>query len=416
MMKQIIFCFILFGMSLQCLEIAIIGGGQSGLGLGLALRKRNIHDFAIFDKSPNGYEGPWLTTARMPILRSKKIGLSGPSLGDPSLSFQTWYASKYGNWEELGAVPTPLWAEYLRWYREVLSLPVHNEMNLRSIVPEGNSFKLLFENGEEIHAKKIILATGRDGCGGFRMPDFASALPRNLVYHTGEPIDPALMKGRRVCVIGGASSAFDAAETALDAGAEHVDMVFRKESIPTVNYLALYKEWDAYYFKSDSEKIELMNLSHEKGGPPPPESVARLMAKKENLSFHNMTWVEAVSWDEKILLETNNGPIVADLLILATGYIANPLLVPEISSFADRILTWKDQVVGIPEALASFPYLGPHFEFLEKNPESAPFLKDIHLFNYGAFLSHGRVAGDIDQIAIGLNRLADGIKTDLEKK
>ncbi|KAG1243884.1 hypothetical protein G6F65_022130 [Rhizopus arrhizus] len=39
----------------------------------------------IFDQAPEGYEGPWATTARMETLRSPKQ-LTGPALGLPALT------------------------------------------------------------------------------------------------------------------------------------------------------------------------------------------------------------------------------------------------------------------------------------------------------------------------------------------
>ncbi|MBX7067533.1 MAG: hypothetical protein K1X28_09925 [Parachlamydiales bacterium] len=55
------------------------------------------------------------------------------------------------------------------------------------------------------------------------------------------------------------------------------------------------------------------------------------------------------------------------------------------------------------------PYLGPHFEFREKTPGNAPYLKNIHCFNFGAFLSHAHLSLDIPPISYGAERLAGGI-------
>jgi len=416
MIRFLLLCLFL-GISLQAeiLDVAIIGGGQSGMGIGLALQKRKIFNFAIFDKAPKGLEGQWLITARMPVLRSKKTGLSGPSLDNPRLAFQTWYEEEKGDWDCLGDVPTPLWAEYLQWYRNVLDLPIRNGMNLLSIIPENGSFKLLFQGGEEIRAKKVVLATGRDGCGGLDIPDSVADLPKHLYYHAGERIDSSLFRRRKICVIGGGSSAFDAAGCALESGAERVELLFRKDEIPTINHLALYNKWDTYYFLSDAEKMQLYQLDFDGGTPPGDESIGRLDGY-QNFHLHCNTWVKEISSNEKIHIQTNQGLFEADLLILATGYKVDLFSVPEISLFADQILLWGDKIQGILPCFAPFPYLGPHFEFLEKIPASAPFLKDIHCFNYGAFLSQGRVSGDIDQIAIGLERLAEGIAAELSQK
>jgi hypothetical protein len=62
--------------------------------------------------------------------------------------------------------------------------------------------------------------------------------------------------------------------------------------------------------------------------------------------------------------------------------------------------------------LGCFPYLGPNFEFMEIEPGVAPFLKNIYCFNYGAFLSHGLLSGEIPGISLGATRLARGISAD----
>lgn len=396
----------------EILDVAIIGGGHSGMGLSFALRKRKIFNVAIFDKAPRGLEGPWLKTARMPVLRSKKTGLAAPALGIPRLSFQAYYQQKFGDWEQLGAVSTTLWAEYLHWYRDVLNMPIHNEWHLLSIVPEERSFKLLFEGGKEVRARKVVLATGRDGFGGFQFPEYSRFLPKDLYFHTGELIDPKIFRDRKVCVIGSGSSAFDAAGCALESGAESVVMLFRKKEIPTVNHLVLFDKWKDYYSMSDEEKICLFQLAYDQGPPPPVESIARVM-KWKNFHLHPQTQVEGFDQRDRILVKTDNGSFDADLIVFATGYAAKPSAVPEISLFASEILLWSDRHQGLYPKFAQFPYLGKHFEFLEKFPGQATYLKDIHCFNYGAFLSHGRIAGDIDQLAIGLERLADGIAIDL---
>jgi cation diffusion facilitator CzcD-associated flavoprotein CzcO len=63
--------------------------------------------------------------------------------------------------------------------------------------------------------------------------------------------------------------------------------------------------------------------------------------------------------------------------------------------------------------LATSPYLGPDFEFLEKLPGSCPALRLVHCFNYPASLSHGKLSGDIPAVSDGGRRLARGIARSL---
>ena len=108
------------------LEVAIIGGGMAGMAAAAALKMVGIQA-VIFDRSPAGLEGPWVTTARMETLRSPKQ-LTGPALGLPALTFRAWFEAQFGlaQWESLDKIPRPQWMDYLRWYRRVLSLDIRN--------------------------------------------------------------------------------------------------------------------------------------------------------------------------------------------------------------------------------------------------------------------------------------------------
>ncbi len=60
----------------------------------------------------------------------------------------------------------------------------------------------------------------------------------------------------------------------------------------------------------------------------------------------------------------------ADFIILATGFTVETAARPEIAAYADAIAIWADRYTP-PAELASaelggFPYLGPNFEFTEK--------------------------------------------------
>src|SRR5690606_20566210 len=98
------------------LDVAVIGGGMAGLTAAAALKFLGIAA-TVFDKAPQGYEGPWATTARMETLRSPKV-LTGPALGLPALTFRAWFEAQYGTepWEALDKIPRLQWMDYLRWY------------------------------------------------------------------------------------------------------------------------------------------------------------------------------------------------------------------------------------------------------------------------------------------------------------
>ena len=401
--------------NLDQLDVAIIGGGHVGLSVAFALQKQGIHNVAIFESAKKNCEGPWCTTARMKYLRSKKEGLNNLCFGDSTISFQEWYTTNYKDWDKLTNVSTPLWAEYLQWYRDVLQLPVQNEWHLEAIVPENNLLRLKFNNKREVLAKKIVLATGRSGCGGFTIPSFMNDVPRSLYFHTGEHIDPSIFEDKTVCIIGAGPSAFDAIFTALNNGSKKVQVIMRKELLPKKNLFSAFPYWKNFYALDDELRAQIFKSAIANGTPPLKEQVNDLDWCK-TLDVFNSTQILSIVPKNSLIIKTNRGKIKTDLIILATGYKADITSVQELSNISHLILSWNDVLPEISDNLKGFPYLGKYFEFLEKTSGSAPFLKNIHCFNYGAFLSHGRIAGDIDQLPIGLDRLCQGIRDDLIHK
>ena len=175
------------------LDVAIIGGGMAGLAAAAALWRIGIAA-TIFDRAPAGYEGPWATTARMETLRSPKQ-LVGPALGLPALTFRAWFEAQFGllEWQRLDKIPRLQWMDYLRWYRQVLGLDLRNEHEVRDIVPRaGGIVELDIESAAGRAprlARRVVLATGRDGLGGPYVPEFVHGLPRAHWAHSSDELD-----------------------------------------------------------------------------------------------------------------------------------------------------------------------------------------------------------------------------------
>ena len=207
-------------------DVAIIGGGMCGLAASAALRLLGIDNQQVLDRAPEGEEGPWATWARMETLRSPKT-LAGPALGLPALTFRAWYEAQHGRaaWDALGKIPRPMWMDYLRWYRRVMQVPVRNGVSVSLLRPRADEL-IAVENsaGSTILARRVVLATGRDGLGGAFVPELARGIGRRFWAHSRDDIDFAALRGRRVAVIGAGASAMDNAATALEAGAASLDL------------------------------------------------------------------------------------------------------------------------------------------------------------------------------------------------
>ena len=410
------------------LDTAIVGGGMAGLALAASLTHVGVQA-RIFDRAPAGFEGPWVTTARMETLRSPKE-LTGPSLGLPALTFRAWFEAQFGlaAWEALDKIPRLQWAEYLRWYRQVLGLDLRNRQQVRAVCPRADGLVQLdmvddADGGSayQVLARHVVLATGRDGLGGPWVPDWAHTLPRDRWMHSSDVWEGAALRGLRVAVIGGGASAMDAAATALESGAARVDLLIRRHDLPRINKgkgAGSPGMAHGFWTLPDVWKWRFRHYINAQQVPPPHGSTLRV-SRHPNAFFHLAAPVLQVARrDDGVLrVDTAKGALAADRLILCTGFRSDWALRPEFAAFARHVRLWQHRYAppdGERDAeLDGSPDLGPLFEFQEQSPGACPGLARIHCFNYAATLSHGAATGDIPQISNGAQRLARGLAAQL---
>ena len=410
----------------QVSDAVIIGGGMCGLVAWLALTRAGIANLRIVDRAPKGSEGPWVTYARMETLRSPK-NLLGPALGIASLTFRAWYTATHGEeaWEALYRIPRPMWMEYLKWYREVLGVPVENETHVTRVIPREDGLlelEIAGGNRPSILTRKLVLATGRDGLGEPTIPDFMKSLQRHKSWaHSTDAVDFNTLKGKRVVVIGVGASAVDNAAEALEAGAGEVRLLARRKAMPTVNKLMGIGSYGvtAGFAKIDPQwRWRLMDYSTRQQTPAPHGSTLRV-SRHANAFFHFDCGIREMREEGgEVVITTLNGRVFrTDFVILGTGFSIDPASRPELSPYQDEIACWEDRYT--PPAgednpgLGRFPWLEDDFSFTEKHPGTAPWLKDIHCFNYSSAISLGKVSGDIPAISEGALWLARGIAASL---
>jgi FAD-dependent urate hydroxylase len=402
------------------LEVAIIGAGMAGMAAATALKLKGI-SAQIFDRAEPGLEGPWVTTARMETLRSPKQ-LTGPALGLPALTFRAWYEAQFGlqKWQTLDKIPRPQWMDYLRWYRKAMALDIQNRHELLSVDASQSSYIALrmqsLSGIKTIKARRVVLATGRDGLGGSWVPDIALQLPRERWAHSSDVYDYTKLKGLRVGVIGAGASAMDSAATALEAGAARVDLLIRRTELPRINkgkgagnpglvhgYFDLPDEWK-WRFRRYINKQQV----------PPPRGSTLRVSRFDNAHFYLGSGIENIDASGSTLkVQTKKKTHELDFLVFATGFRANVESRPEFAQLAKHIQFWKHYFT--PEAgdedqeLSDYPVLGSAFEFQALPDKPLAGLSRLHCFCYPAVASHGQVSGDIPAVSDGAERLAKGI-------
>jgi FAD-dependent urate hydroxylase len=399
------------------LDVLVVGGGMCGQTATFALLREGVTNVRCVDRAPRGAEGPWTTFARMDILRSPKH-LTGPDLGIASLTYRAYHEAKFGldHWERLHKIDRVEWARYLLWVRETVGLPVENGLAVRSVDLSAGAVRATLENGEVLHARKAVLAMGREGSGALRWPRFASFDPARReasVHHSADDIDFAALAGKRVGVLGAGASAFDNAALALESGAKEVVMFARRPLLPQVNK----SKWTAfpgflhgYAALDDARRWRFYTYIFSEQVPPPYESVLRVERHAGFSLRFGEPWRDILPGPRVV---TPKGEHAFDALIVCTGFDVNLMDRGEVAPIRDTIETWREHVSAeeaerFPEE-ARFPYLGDAFQLRGRHAD----LGRVHVFNWGSTMSHGALAGDIPGLEIGARRLASGIVRDL---
>ncbi len=401
------------------LDVAVIGAGMGGLAAAFALKRLGVRNLRVLDRSPEGFEGPWATYARMQTLRSPPE-LTGPALGLANLTFRAWFEAQFGReaWKAVHRIPRLQWMDYLRWYRRMVDVPIENEVEITSISGDKEAVCLHLRSaaGERrLAVRRVVLATGRDGLGGSYVPPLFRALDRRYWAHSADDIDFAALRGKTVGVIGAGASAVDNAAEALEAGAARVAMLVRRPDIPRVNRgmgIGSPGMWQGFNRLTLAQRWSIVQHVADHAIPPPRDSMLRC-SRHENFSIIVRCSPHTVAIeDRKVRLETSRGRLAFDYLILCTGFTVDWSRRPELATLAPHVLLWRDRFQ--PDDRDSYdqaddPFLGGDLEFLEREPGTAPWVERVHCFTFPAFMSHGPLTGDIPAISVGADRVATGI-------
>lgn len=407
---------------LPVLDVLVIGAGQCGVVAGFALRREKVFNLLVIDRAEAGREGPWMTYARMPNLRSWK-DQSGPDLGVPSLTYQAWHEARFGtaSWEKLELIPKECWNDYLLWFRRVTGVPVRNGVEAGRIAPartdDGLPCLRVETSAGAMLARKVVLATGQEDAGRWWMPDFVAALPAHLRAHTADPIDFAALRGQRVAVLGAGASALDNAAMALEAGAAEVVLHCRRAEPQLVQpYRWLTFSGFLQHLHAVPDEWRWRFMAHVLGLREAfPQATWDRAARFPQFRMETgRAWLDAgVGEDGRAVVETTRGAFSADFLICGTGMRADFGSVPMFSGFADNIARWCDRYTPPPgEAdarLGAFPYLAPDYGFEERVSGVSPWIRDIHLFGIATTLSFGPAGASINAMAYAVPRLAAGV-------
>jgi FAD-dependent urate hydroxylase len=408
-------------------NVVIVGAGQTGAAFAFALRRAGIGKASIIDSAVDeASAGVWLNRARMNKLRTPKA-LVGPELGVSALGFQSWFEARFGAaaYDAIDRIERTRWAEYLAWYRHFLGIPIRYGTRLARIEPAGASLRLRLvdASGDERveTARKVILCNGVAGNGSPSIPPvLREHLPATVYAHTSSAIDFAALRGKTVAVIGGAASAFDAAATALEAGAQHVHLFVRRAvlpSVPITRARAYPGAYDNYGHLPDALRWRQALRFRRAGSTAPVDAVERVSSHR-NFHLHlGATWQRASVEGNRIAARVGDTTFHFDFAIAGTGYYVDPAVRPELSALSREILLWRDRYVPeeseADDYLGAHPYLGSGHEYLEKRPGAAPHLANLHVYNPAGLVSFGLPVGDVPSMKRDIPAVVSRISRDL---
>lgn len=192
-------------------------------------------------------------------------------------------------------------------------------------------------------------------------------------------------------------------------------MHVRRPVLPQVNksrgtaHPGFFLGWETL---DDAERWALSVYLEDAQAPPPHETVRRTL-RHGNVRVHLGSALHAARRDGgsvRLVTGPEAAASEADFLILGTGFRVDVAATPELCALAPHAATRGDRYIPPPHlrrpALASYPYLGPGFELVERQPGSCPALARLHLFNYAAHTSHRQLSGDVPGVDHGAEKLA----------
>jgi cation diffusion facilitator CzcD-associated flavoprotein CzcO len=184
-------------------EVAVIGAGPYGLSIAAHLNSRKI-PFRILGPLLASWQG----MPRGMLLKSEGCA---SSLSDPeSLYTLERYCSERGVPFRRWGLPVSLdlFVSYAQWF-QTQAVPQVDPRRAKTITRSAPGFRIELEDGEELEARKVIVASGITGAQ--RIASELAHLPPDLVSHSSHHRDLSTFKGRKVVVVGAGQSAIESA-------------------------------------------------------------------------------------------------------------------------------------------------------------------------------------------------------------
>lgn len=188
-------------------KVAIVGGGPSGIGFGILLKRLGVTDFVILEKNHVGSTfDSWPEEMKLitPSFTGHGFGLLDLNAIAPDTSPAYTFQKEHMSGREYG--------EYLTMLAEHLELPIIEGKEVSDITFSENqvSFKA---GGELMSAKQLVWATGE-----YQTPNDRPFTGAELCLHNSKICSWNEIEGDHITIVGGYESGMDAAYHLIQKG------------------------------------------------------------------------------------------------------------------------------------------------------------------------------------------------------
>ncbi|MGW7529037.1 FAD-dependent oxidoreductase [Streptomyces sp. NPDC054783] len=213
------------------LPVVVVGAGPYGLSVAAHLRAAGV-PVRVFGEVMGSWRHAMATGM---FLKSTPAAtdLSAPEPGGRLADFRRVHGE--GELTELTPIPCDVFVRYGQWFQKRYV----GEVDPARVVAvdeatSGAGFVVRLEDGQELEAATVVVATGLNGLAyvpeALRHLAPAGPGPAALVSHTSQHTDLSAYAGRRVAVIGGGQSALESAALLHESGAE-VQVLVREQRV-----------------------------------------------------------------------------------------------------------------------------------------------------------------------------------------
>jgi Pyridine nucleotide-disulphide oxidoreductase len=198
-------------------EVAVIGAGPYGLSVAAHLKAADI-TVRVFGAAMSSWRD------HMPDGMRLQSSWSASHIADPSRRFSLdAFAHQHGLEPAQEQQPRAQFLRYGEWFQRQ-TVPDLDCRRVLRVEDLGKSFCLALEDGEAVHARRVVVAVGLAG-QEYRPKEF-DGLPSALVSHSSEHTGLDAWRGQRVAVVGRGQSACESAALLKEAGSD-VEIICR---------------------------------------------------------------------------------------------------------------------------------------------------------------------------------------------